>query len=44
MGYTAWDAGLAVAPRGLGTLVAMLLIGQLSRRGSIPAHWSVWDS
>jgi DHA2 family multidrug resistance protein len=33
MGYTAWDAGLAVAPRGLGTLVAMLLIGQLSRRG-----------
>jgi MFS transporter, DHA2 family, multidrug resistance protein len=33
MGYTAWDAGVAVAPRGFGTLVAMLFIGQLSRRG-----------
>ncbi len=33
MGYDAWHAGLAVAPRGLGTLVAMLLVGQLSRRG-----------
>ena len=33
MGYTAWDAGKAVAPRGLGTVVAMLFIGQLSRRG-----------
>ncbi len=33
LGYTAWKAGLAVAPRGLGTLVAMIVIGQLSRRG-----------
>ena len=33
MGYTAWRAGVAVAPRGAGTLVAMLLVGQLSRRG-----------
>src|SRR5579885_1859368 len=33
LGYTAWKAGLAVAPRGLGTLVAMLVVGQLSRRG-----------
>ncbi|MEA2679953.1 MAG: transporter, family, multidrug resistance protein, partial [Candidatus Binataceae bacterium] len=33
MGYNAWRAGLAVAPRGAGTLVSMLLVGQLSRRG-----------
>jgi MFS transporter, DHA2 family, multidrug resistance protein len=33
MGYTAWRAGVAVAPRGAGTLVSMLLVGQLSRRG-----------
>jgi len=33
MGYNAWQAGVAVAPRGLGTLVSMLLVGQLSRRG-----------
>ena len=33
LGYDAWRAGLAVAPRGLGTLAAMLLIGQMSRRG-----------
>ncbi len=31
MGYTAWRAGLVLAPRGLGTMVAMLLIGQLAR-------------
>jgi DHA2 family multidrug resistance protein len=39
MGYTAWNAGLAVAPRGLGTLVAMLAIGQLSRRGFDTRPW-----
>jgi DHA2 family multidrug resistance protein len=33
MGYNAWHAGLAVAPRGAGTLVALLMVGQLSRRG-----------
>jgi DHA2 family multidrug resistance protein len=33
LGYNAWRAGLAVAPRGAGTLVSMLLVGQLSRRG-----------
>jgi DHA2 family multidrug resistance protein len=33
LGYTAWKSGLAVVPRGLGTMSAMLLIGQLSRRG-----------
>jgi DHA2 family multidrug resistance protein len=33
MGYTAWKAGLVLAPRGLGTMVAMLLVGQLARYG-----------
>jgi DHA2 family multidrug resistance protein len=33
LGYDAWHAGLAVAPRGIGTLFSMLLVGQLSRRG-----------
>ncbi len=33
LGYDAWKAGVAVAPRGIGTLVAMLMVGQLSRRG-----------
>ncbi|HUA36717.1 MAG TPA: DHA2 family efflux MFS transporter permease subunit [Candidatus Binataceae bacterium] len=32
LGYSAWKAGLAVVPRGVGTLISMLLIGQLSRR------------
>ncbi len=31
MGYTAWRAGLVLAPRGFGAAAAMLLIGQLSR-------------
>lgn len=31
LGYTAWNAGLAVLPRGIGAGVAMLLVGQLSR-------------
>jgi MFS transporter, DHA2 family, multidrug resistance protein len=30
--YDAWRAGLAVAPRGLGVVVALLVVGQLSRR------------
>ncbi len=33
LGYNAWKAGVAVAPRGLGTLITMLMVGQLSRRG-----------
>ncbi len=32
MGYDAWKAGLVMAPRGLGTMGAMLLVGQLARR------------
>ena len=31
LGYSAWRAGLALVPRGVGTFVAMLLIGQLAR-------------
>ena len=31
MGYTAWRAGLVLAPRGLGTMISMLLVGQLAR-------------
>jgi DHA2 family multidrug resistance protein len=40
LGYTAWKAGLAVVPRGLGTLCAMLLVGYLSRR-PIDSRWIV---
>jgi DHA2 family multidrug resistance protein len=33
LGYSPWESGLAVMPRGFGTLTGMFLIGQLSRRG-----------
>lgn len=33
MGYTAWNAGLAVASRGLGVAASMILVGQLARTG-----------
>jgi MFS transporter, DHA2 family, multidrug resistance protein len=33
LGYDAWKAGLAVAPRGLGVIVALIAVGRLSRRG-----------
>ena len=33
MGYTAWKAGLVLAPRGLGTMISMLMVGQIARRG-----------
>ena len=33
LGYDAWKAGLAVAPRGIGVVVALIAVGQLSRRG-----------
>jgi DHA2 family multidrug resistance protein len=33
MGYSAWKAGLTLAPRGLGAMCSMLLMGQLSRTG-----------
>src|SRR5262249_50055927 len=34
LGYTASKAGLAMAPRGLGTMCAMILLGSLARRGT----------
>jgi DHA2 family multidrug resistance protein len=34
LGYDAWKAGLAVAPRGIGVVIALLIVGQISRRGS----------
>ncbi|MGO9062771.1 MAG: DHA2 family efflux MFS transporter permease subunit [Candidatus Binataceae bacterium] len=33
LGYTPWLSGLVQAPRGLGSMTGMLLVGQLSRRG-----------
>jgi len=33
LGYDAWKAGLAVAPRGIGVIIALIAVGQLSRRG-----------
>jgi MFS transporter, DHA2 family, multidrug resistance protein len=33
LGYTAWVSGLVQAPRGLGSMTGMLMVGQLSRRG-----------
>jgi len=33
MGYTASKAGLAMAPRGFGTMFAMLILGSMARRG-----------
>jgi DHA2 family multidrug resistance protein len=33
LGYTAMKAGIVMAPRGFGTMFAMLLLGMLSRRG-----------
>lgn len=33
LGYTAWKAGLAMAPRGMGVMAAMFLLGGLARTG-----------
>jgi DHA2 family multidrug resistance protein len=33
LGYTAWKAGLAMAPRGLGVMASMFLLGGIARRG-----------
>jgi MFS transporter, DHA2 family, multidrug resistance protein len=33
MGYSAWKAGLMLTPRGLAAMLALLLMGQLSRTG-----------
>jgi DHA2 family multidrug resistance protein len=52
LGYSAWRAGLAVAPRGIGVILALVTVGQLSRRrvdmrriigcGFLLAGWEVW--
>ena len=33
LGYTAWRAGAAMAPRGLGLLASMFLLGSIAKRG-----------
>jgi len=33
LGYSPWKSGIAVLPRGFGTLAGMFFIGQISRRG-----------
>jgi len=33
MGYSPWQAGLVQAPRGLGSMTGMILVGQVARRG-----------
>jgi DHA2 family multidrug resistance protein len=52
LGYSAWQAGLAVAPRGIGVILALVTVGQLSRRqidmrriiscGFVLAAWEIW--
>jgi MFS transporter, DHA2 family, multidrug resistance protein len=39
MGYSAWKAGLVLAPRALGTMASMLLVGQLARLGFDTRPW-----
>ncbi len=53
LGYTSWRAGLSVAPRGIGVIIALITVGQLSRRdidmrrviscGFILAGWEIWQ-
>ncbi|HEV7987271.1 MAG TPA: DHA2 family efflux MFS transporter permease subunit [Candidatus Binataceae bacterium] len=33
LGYTAWKAGIAMAPRGVGVMAAMFFLGAIARRG-----------
>ncbi|HLH76227.1 MAG TPA: MDR family MFS transporter [Candidatus Binataceae bacterium] len=33
LGYTAWKAGLMMAPRSIGSIVVLIFIGQIARRG-----------
>ena len=33
LGYTAWKAGIAMAPRGLGVMVSMFFLGGIAKRG-----------
>lgn len=52
LGYPVLTAGMAMAPRGFGTLVSMLVVGQLVGRvdtriliatGLLLAAWAMWD-
>jgi MFS transporter, DHA2 family, multidrug resistance protein len=36
LGYTAWKAGLVMAPRGFGLMAAMFILGAIARRGYDP--------
>ena len=40
LGYSPWESGIAVLPRGFGTLAGMFVIGQLSRR-AFDTRWLV---
>ena len=40
LGYSPWKSGIAVLPRGFGTLAGMFAIGQLSRR-AFDTRWLV---
>ena len=51
-GYTVTDTGILMAPRGIGTMIAMMLVGRLSARadprhllafGTILILWSMWE-
>jgi DHA2 family multidrug resistance protein len=40
LGYSPWESGIAVLPRGFGTLAGMFVVGQLSRR-AFDTRWLV---
>jgi DHA2 family multidrug resistance protein len=40
LGYSPWKSGIAVLPRGFGSVIGMLLVGQLSRR-AFDTRWLV---
>jgi len=51
-GYSVTDTGLLMAPRGIGTMFAMMLVGKLSNRidarvlltfGTVAILWSMWQ-
>ena len=51
-GYTVTDTGLLMAPRGIGTMIAMMFAGRLALRvdprilmtlGMAMIEWSIWD-
>ena len=40
LGYSPWKSGIAVLPRGFGSVIGMLMVGQLSRR-AFDTRWLV---